>query len=138
MKFSIQHARMHWDGQARIPDTRMPRLALWQEQRAKEVMNDSLDVSLSELARECRLSITHFTRAFRHSTGMSPHQWLLAQRVSRAKQLLEQSGLAMAEIATRCGFSSQSHLNAVFKRHAGLSPGRWRRTFARSSAGADE
>ena len=116
-------------GEAGLKSPRAAGLAQWQEQRAKEIMNENLDVSLSELARECRLSVTHFTRAFRHSTGMSAHQWLLAQRIMKAKSLLEGSKLTLAEIAARCGFSSQNHLTAAFRRYGGPSPGRWRRTF---------
>ncbi|MCK1654081.1 helix-turn-helix transcriptional regulator [Bradyrhizobium sp. 149] len=116
-------------GTTRFPATRAAGLSQSQEHRAKEIMSESMDASLSELARECGLSVTHFTRAFRHSTGVSPHRWLLGQRVGKAKSLLERSDLTLAEIATLCGFSSQSHLTAAFKQHAGLSPGRWRRTF---------
>jgi AraC-like DNA-binding protein len=57
---------------------------LWQERRAKEMMNSRMDLTLAELAGECAVSVSHFTRAFRHSTGFSPHQWLLAQRISKA------------------------------------------------------
>ncbi|SCB09945.1 Helix-turn-helix domain-containing protein [Bradyrhizobium shewense] len=116
-------------GSARFLFPRAAGLAQWQERRAKDMMSERMDVSLSELAQECGLSITQFARAFRYSTGMSPHRWLIAQRVSVAKNFLEQSNLTLTEIATLCGFSSQSHLNAAFKQHAGLSPGRWRRTF---------
>ncbi|WP_315767110.1 MULTISPECIES: helix-turn-helix transcriptional regulator [unclassified Bradyrhizobium] len=103
-------------------------LAPWQERRAKEMMNDHLDVSLAELAEECHLSVTHFARAFRQSTGMPPHQWLLARRISKAKSLLAKSDLTLTEIALACGFYSQSHLNTAFKNSTNLSPGRWRRS----------
>ena len=93
------------------------------------MMDEHLNVSLSDLAGECHLSVSHFARAFRQSTGVSPHQWLLARRISKAKSLLQTSNLTLAEIATICGFSSQSHLNAAFKRDADMSPGRWRRLF---------
>ncbi|WP_315767024.1 MULTISPECIES: AraC family transcriptional regulator [unclassified Bradyrhizobium] len=116
-------------GTSRFPNPRATGLAQWQERRAKELMSERMDVSLFELAQECGLSVTQFARAFRHSTGISPHQWMLAQRVSKAKGLLERSNLTLAEIATLCGFSSQSHLTAAFKQQAGLSPGRWRRAF---------
>jgi AraC-like DNA-binding protein len=103
-------------------------LAQWQERRAKDMMNACMDVSLSELAEECHLSVTHFVRAFRRSTGMPPHQWLLARRISKAKSLLARSDLTLAEIALACGFYSQSHLNKAFKTSTNVSPGRWRRS----------
>jgi AraC-like DNA-binding protein len=118
-------------GNARVPVRRPPSgLARWQERRAKELMNERMDVSLSELALECGLSVTHFSRAFRQSTGTSPHQWLLAHRISKAKSLLSGSKLSLAEIALACGFSSQSHFNAAFRSSTNVSPGRWRRSFA--------
>jgi AraC-like DNA-binding protein len=116
-------------GTARTPVRRSETgLAQWQERRAKEMMNVHMDVSLSELAEECRLSVTHFVRAFRRSTGMPPHQWLLARRISKAKSLLARSDLTLAEVALACGFNSQSHLNKAFKTSTSVSPGRWRRS----------
>ncbi len=105
-------------------------LARWQELRAKEMMNERMDVSLSELAQECRLSVTHFVRGFRRSTGMPPHQWLLARRVSKAKSLLTESNHTLVHIALACGFSSQAHFNAAFKSSTKVSPGHWRRALA--------
>lgn len=105
-------------------------LARWQELRAKEMMDGCMDISLMELAQECHLSVTHFVRGFRRSTGMSPHQWLLARRIDKAKLLLVESDHALAHIALECGFSSQSHFNAAFKCSTNVSPGRWRRSFA--------
>jgi AraC-like DNA-binding protein len=108
-------------------------LAQWQERRAKELMRAGMDgnVPLSQLAQECRLSVTHFVRTFRESTGMSPHQWLLSLRIDRAKSLLEGSGLSLAEVALECGFHDQSHLTRAFMAHVGVSPGCWRRVRAR-------
>lgn len=118
-------------GNRPIPVSRSaPGLARWQELRVKEMMNEHMDIGLSELARECRLSITHFVRGFRRSTGMSPHQWLLARRISKAKFLLAETSDTLADIALACGFSNQSHFNATFKSDTNMSPGRWRRSFA--------
>jgi AraC family transcriptional regulator len=105
------------------------RLARWQEERSKEMMDQGLagNVSLAELARECRLSVTHFVRAFHRSTGLSPHQWLLARRIDRARSFLTATEFTLAEVALACGFSDQSHLTRVFTASVGTSPGRWRR-----------
>lgn len=102
-------------------------LAPWQERRAKELMDELLDISLPEVAERCHLSVTHFVRAFRGSTGLSPHQWLIRRRVSRAMTLLSSSNLGIADIALACGFSSQSHLSRAFSAQTGMPPGRWRR-----------
>ena len=55
----------------------------------------------------------HPFRARISAFDVSPHRWLVARRVNKAKELLERSNLALAQVATLCGFSSQSHLNAA-------------------------
>ncbi|WP_165779551.1 helix-turn-helix transcriptional regulator [Mesorhizobium sanjuanii] len=112
-------------------------LAPWQERRAKELMDERLDVSMAELAQECGLSAAHFGRAFKRSTGITPHQWQLGRRMNRAQALLSGSSLPIADIALKCGFSSQSHFNVAFKENTGLSPGNWRRLQATGLRTAD-
>lgn len=102
-------------------------LAPWQERRAREVMEARLDASVAELAAECGLSTGYFSRAFKRSTGIAPHRWLIGRRIERAQALLTGSALSIVEIALGCGFSSQSHFHATFKRATGVSPGEWRR-----------
>jgi AraC-like DNA-binding protein len=104
-------------------------LAPWQERRAKEVMDANLDgeISLGELANHCGLSISHFSRAFRQSTGTSPHRWLLNQRVEKAKRLLRDRQSPLSEVALACGFADQSHLTRVFTKLSGAGPAAWRR-----------
>jgi AraC-like DNA-binding protein len=104
-------------------------LAPWQLRRAYAFMEARLDgdTSIAELAQECRLSASHFARAFRQATGLPPHRWLLRRRVERAKELLSDGALPLAQVALACGFVDQSHLNRVFTRTEGHSPGRWRR-----------
>lgn len=104
-------------------------LASWQEKRAKEFLDAHLDgdVPLAGVARECGLSASHFSRAFRQSTGTSPHQWLLQRRVDRAMELLVEPRWSLTDVALACGFADQSHFTRVFTRIAGLSPGAWRR-----------
>lgn len=110
---------------------RLPRggLARWQELRAKEVMSSNLseEISLNRLADECGLSVRHFARAFRQSTGVPPHRWLLKHRVDRAKELLSIRALRLADIALTCGFADQSHFTRVFTALVGASPNAWRR-----------
>jgi AraC-like DNA-binding protein len=104
-------------------------LASWRLRRATQMMSETLGegLALSRLAQECGLSTRHFARAFRQSTGVSPHRWLLRHRVERAKELLRQPALSLALIALRCGFADQSHFTRVFSREAGVSPSQWRR-----------
>ena len=104
-------------------------LAPWQERRAKELMSASLsdDIPLSRLAGECGLSVRHFARAFRRSTGVPPHRWLLKYRVERAKEMLRAKSSSLADIAAFCGFADQSHFTRVFTAVVGVPPGAWRR-----------
>jgi AraC-like DNA-binding protein len=104
-------------------------LAPWQERRAKEMLVANLDgaVGLDELAAECRLSRSHFARAFKTSTGTSPLRWLAAQKIERTKDLLLNTDLPLGRIAELCGFSDASHLSRVFQSATGCPPGAWRR-----------
>jgi AraC family transcriptional regulator len=103
-------------------------LARWQEERAKELLTARLDgrVSIRELARECGLSARSFSRAFTQSTGLPPHRWLLQQRMDKAKDLLINSALQLAEIASVCGFAGAAHFARAFARQAGVPPHIWR------------
>ena len=74
------------------------------------------DISLAELANECRWSRSHFGRAFRKTTGHPPHAWLLRRRVEDAERLLVESETPISEIALACGFADQSHLTKVFSK----------------------
>jgi len=123
------HTAQTYGGMKSVADALRGGLAAWQERRAKEILSANLEgeVSLMDLARECRLSISHFARAFRKSTGLSPHQWLLHRRVEAAKALLNDSKLSLGEIAISCGFADQSHFTRVYTRLYGISPGAWRR-----------
>jgi AraC family transcriptional regulator len=104
-------------------------LAPWQERRAKEAMNASLDkdISIAQLASECGLSSGHFARAFRQTTGRPPHRWLLERRLEIAQGLLLNSRMPLSKIAIACGFSDQSHFSRAFRQMTGISPGAWRR-----------
>ncbi|MDP9584898.1 UNVERIFIED_ORG: AraC-like DNA-binding protein [Burkholderia contaminans] len=100
---------------------------------AKELLMEKADlgVSIEEVANECDLSRGYFIRAFSRATGRTPHQWLLEQRVVRARHLIETTDMTLAEIAAACGFADQSHLNRLFARIVGHPPGAWRRGMAR-------
>jgi AraC-like DNA-binding protein len=104
-------------------------LAPWQLRRAYEFIDGNLgsDPSISDVADQCGLSSSHFSRAFKRETGLSPHQWLIKRRVERTKELLREPNLQLAEIAQICGFVDQSHFARVFLKIEGCSPGRWRR-----------
>lgn len=109
-------------------------LAAWQERRAKEVMRMRLasNLTIAQVASECRLSPSHFTRAFRISMGQTPQRYLMQLRVEEAKQHIARSDLPMSDIALVCGFGDQSHFTRVFRYLVGMTPGAWRREHARA------
>jgi transcriptional regulator GlxA family with amidase domain len=86
---------------------------------------------LGDLAKACDLSVRQFTRAFRQSTGLAPHQWLVQRRLEKAKSLLKGTRLSLADVASDCGFADQSHFTRVFTNAVGATPGEWRRTVRR-------
>ena len=106
-----------------------PGLAPWQLRRVRTFVDANLEAnpSIADLAAECRLSPSHFARAFSASTNASPHKWLVNRRIEQAKALLLGSGDELSQIALTCGFVDQSHFTRVFARSEGQSPGRWRR-----------
>jgi AraC-like DNA-binding protein len=114
-------------------------LAPWQLRRAQDRLRAGLGdtPSLQAIAVACGLSVSHFARAFRQSLGVSPHVWLVRQRIARAKTLMRGPGPSLAEIALACGFADQSHFTRVFAREAGVSPGRWRRMVEPEEPGVD-
>ena len=123
------HAAHRYGGMRLLRPTPRGGLAPWQERRAKDLLSAGLTggVSLDRLANECKLSVRHFTRAFRQSTGMSAHEWLLHHRLEKAKGLLTGSLQSLAGIAAECGFADQSHFARSFGRAVGMSPLQWRR-----------
>ncbi len=103
-------------------------LAPWQERRVTELLQANVDgeIPVAQLARECGLSRSQFFRAFKWTTGKTPHQWLLQYRIELSKSLLSSSKLSLGDIALACGFSSLSHFSRVFSAHLGTPPGAWR------------
>ncbi len=96
--------------------------------RAKEFIVENLeeDLSLTEIAAAADLSQYHFARAFRKSTGFTPQQYLMQQRIERAKQLLAKDDLPIVEISLRTGFKTQSHFTTLFRKFTKLTPKTWR------------
>ncbi|HEV2861667.1 MAG TPA: AraC family transcriptional regulator [Pyrinomonadaceae bacterium] len=88
--------------------------------------NHERDLSLDDLASEAAMSTFHFAREFKRATGTTPHQHLIKFRVERAKALLTESQLPLAEVGLRTGFSHQSHFTRLFRRLTGTTPQTYR------------
>jgi len=96
----------------------------WRLKRALELLeaDQTKTPSLAEIAGPLRLHPTFFCRAFKQSTGQSPHRYLLEQRVNRAKEMMKDQKRTLTEIALDCGFSGSSQFSVVFKRITGIAP----------------
>ncbi len=104
----------------------LPRSAL---RRVTDFVNDnlSMDLGLSEMAGVANLSRYHFSRQFKRSTGLPPHQYVIGRRVERARELLSSTDLSVGDVASAVGFTHQSHLAYHTRRLFGVSPTSLRR-----------
>src|SRR5262249_42966055 len=84
------------------------------------------ELSLFALAAAAGLSPSHLTREVRRTTGVSPHQYVLRRRAGRARVLLDRGDRSIGEVALAVGLASQAHLNLVFRRVYGVTPGAYR------------
>lgn len=98
------------------------------ERRVKQLILERLGESLevTELAHACSLSRSHFSRAFKCSTGLSPQDWIRTQRIARAKLLIQHTDLSLTQISLECGFCDQAHFCHMFTRSEGINPFAWR------------
>jgi AraC family transcriptional regulator len=98
--------------------------------RSIEAMEANIDkeLRLSALAREAGMSVSHFIRGFRQSTGKSPHQFLLHRRVEKARALMRDPRMSLTEVAIASGFADQHHLARVFRRITNVTPSIYRRS----------
>jgi transcriptional regulator GlxA family with amidase domain len=103
-------------------------LSAQRKRLVKRLILDRLGETLqvSELAQACSLSRSHFSRAFKCSTGCSPQEWIRQQRIARAKHLIQHTDLSLTQISLECGFCDQAHFCHMFTRSEGINPFAWR------------
>jgi AraC-like DNA-binding protein len=89
-------------------------------------LSESIDLGM--LAGIAGLSVFHFAREFKQSTGVTPHQYLVQKRVQRAQNMLARTDLSLSDVALASGFSDQSHLTRHFRRMLGTTPREFRWT----------
>lgn len=85
------------------------------------------NLSLSDIASKLGMSQYYFCHLFKRSTGISPHQYLIQQRVEQAKHLLKQPERTILSVAMECGFANQSHFAKCFRQCTGMSPNQFRK-----------
>jgi AraC family transcriptional regulator len=123
------HLIRHITGSHRLPASADGVLPRWKLHTVIEYIMENLEGSptLEQMAAVADLSHYHFARQFKATTGLAPHQYVIARRVERAQHLLRRDGkLDLAEVALRVGFAHQSHFSFHFKRIVGVTPGQFR------------
>lgn len=106
-------------------------LAAWQLARIRQHVEDRLDstILVEDLASIARLSPGHFCRAFKVSTGETPHGYIVRQRIRRAQRLMLSTDDTLSQIACACGLTDQAHLTRLFRRMLNETPLIWRRNW---------
>lgn len=117
----------------RAPEVLVP----WKVRKAQAFMLDAMigGCSVQRVARECAMSRSHFSRAFKHATGLSPHEWLQRAKVRKAEQLLADERMKICQVAQECGFGDQSYFTRIFKKLNGVTPKHWRLHMTNNKAG---
>jgi AraC family transcriptional regulator len=104
--------------------------------KIKELVHAKMedDLSLDDMAQSVGLSTAHFARMFRKSTGETPHQFVLRQRLERAKAMLRAPDARVLDVAVACGFKTQQHFAQAFRDVWGVSPTEYRQDLVDSEA----
>jgi AraC family transcriptional regulator len=119
-----------------FPSKHVGGLAPWQIRRVADLIEDHLDgeLRLAMLARQCSLSVSHFSRSFKQSFGVPVHRYVVERRIERAKTLMRRSAISLTEIALSSGFADQASFSRSFGGFVGTSPRRWLNEYRSSSS----
>jgi AraC family transcriptional regulator len=103
-------------------------LVPWQRKKVLAYIEQNLTstIRLEQLAALVRLSVSHFSRAFRLTFSKAPYGFILERRMLLAKELMLHTNISLSQIALDCGMTDQAHLCKVFRKTFGISPNRWR------------
>lgn len=126
---AVHLARMHCSRSRAARTPRIEAISGPKIRRLIDFIEDNLDgdLSLEAMAAEVIVSPRYLPRAFKTAIGQSPHRYVLARRIERAKELLRNTDMPIVDVALASGFSSQSHLSNWFLREVGISPAAYRR-----------
>jgi AraC family transcriptional regulator len=104
-------------------------LTVHQLRRVKDFVDAQIsnEITISDLAAVAGLSQYHFIRAFKDAVGLPPYQYVLSERIHRARGLLSKPDLSLGDVALAVGFSDASQLNRIFRKFVGVTPTAYRR-----------
>jgi AraC family transcriptional regulator len=118
------HLLRHYSTAAKIANGSSRMLPRFKLQRVIDYINDNLHdaLTLGKMSATLSMSPFHFAHAFRETTGLAPHRYVIQRRIDRAKIMLCETNLSIAEIAHRVGYTNQSNFSVVFHRFTGQTP----------------
>jgi RpiB/LacA/LacB family sugar-phosphate isomerase len=125
----VQASYLHREQEFGIPPRRLARVV--------EYIRNHLDqpLAVSVLSRLAEMSQSHFSKLFKLSTGLAPHQFVLQERINRSKELLRQGNAKIVEVALGVGFENQAHFTTVFGNLVGMTPRQFQRSSGHESGG---
>lgn len=131
MALAVQVTRRSVDPSALLPEPSSG-LSRARLKRVQDYIETHLDgrLTLTDLAEVACLSSYHFSRSFKQAVGVGPQRFVMQRRLERAKGLIRATNQPLAQIAQQAGFADQSHLTSIFRREAGVTPGRYRAALA--------
>jgi AraC-like DNA-binding protein len=111
-------------------ENKISRLNKLKSHRIIDMIDENLGsrLSLGDLSAELGYSTSHFLLLFKNTFGVTPHRFLLAKRIDRAKELIKRGSIPLSQIALECGFASQQHFSTLFRRATGVTPSAFRIT----------
>jgi AraC family transcriptional regulator len=111
-------------GDARLDSHEHKGLSHWKLRQAISYIHENIDkdLSLVDISAIVGMSMYYFSRQFKQSTGMAPHQYVMNCRIDRAKKLLSSTNQTIEQISSQVGFQSQSHFTNVFRKFTGITP----------------
>jgi len=106
-------------------------LSPWRVRRVRQHIEENLDatIKIEDLASVAKLSVRHFSLAFKQSFGVSPHAHIVRRRIEKARELMLLTDEPLAQVALACGLADQAHLSKWFRRLVGATPNAWRRQY---------
>jgi len=124
----VVHLLRHYSTASKLANSASSALPRYKLQRVTDYINDNLreELTLGKMSSLLSMSPYHFAHAFRQTTGLAPHRFVITRRIELAKQLLRETDLSITEIAHQVGYSNQSNFSVIFHRFTGQAPRRFR------------
>jgi AraC family transcriptional regulator len=118
------HLLRHYSTASKLVNGAPSMLPRYKLQRVTDYINDNLreDLTLGKISAVLSMSPYHFAHAFRQTTGLAPHRYVIQRRIERARFLLRETDLSITEIANEVGYANQSNFSVVFHQFTGQTP----------------